>query len=110
MAQLITTSSNIKIWRHDALPVVPMVIDPNGPTAGGVYLGYATKRILVKALVANNGNVHVWDRSQSPQMYYELDAGQEVELWIDSSLLVLLSGSAGGQGVSVLMELQTGEA
>jgi hypothetical protein len=86
-----------------------MDIDPNGPTADGVLLGYLTKRILIKAAPANQGNVRVWDQSQSPQMYYPLDAGQEMELWIDSSLLVRLSGSAGNQAVSVYMELQTAQ-
>lgn len=111
MAQLTTTSSRIKIWAYTALPTgAPMHIDPNGPTNPdtGQLLGYLTKRIFIKAWVGNNGNVQVWDRSQSPGMYYELDSGQEVVLNIDSSLLVLLSGSAGTQGVSVLMELQTG--
>lgn len=112
MAQLITTSSNIKIWRHDNLPVAPMQIDPNGPTNPdtGELLGYLTKRIVIKAGTGNQTNVRVWDQSISPQMYYELDADDgPLEMWIDSSLLVLLSGAAGGEDVYVYMELQTAQ-
>lgn len=101
-----TVASAVKIWRHDNLPTVPMVIDPNGPTANGVLLGYQTKRILFKAGTLNGGNVHLWDQSTSPGMYFPLDSGQEVELLIDSSLLVRLSGSVVGQEVMVIMELK----
>ena len=96
-------ASRIKIWRYNNLPTTPIPIDPTGPTTG-----YLTKRILLKAGIFNSGNVHLWDQSTSPGMYYELDASEEVELCIDSSLLILLSGSAAGQDVSVVMELQVG--
>jgi len=111
MAQLTTTASNIKIWRHNNLPTVPTQIDPNGPTNPdtGVLLGYLTKRIVIKAGTANQGTVRVWDQSTSPQMYYALAASEELEMWIDSSLLPLLSGSAGSQEVYVYMELQTAQ-
>lgn len=95
-------ASQIKIWRCDSLPTTPTPVDPTGPSTG-----WLCKRILFKAATFNLGNVHLWDQSQSPGMYFELDSGQEVELKIDSSLLVLLSGSRDNQGVVVLMELQS---
>lgn len=110
MADLRQNASRIKVWRDSNLDVNPQAIDPTGPTNSvtGNLIGYLTKRILIKAGIANQGNVRVWDQAHSPGMYYELDSGQEVELWIDSSLLVDLSGSAANQEVFVIMELQVG--
>lgn len=111
MVQLITTSSRIKIWRYSNLPTgAPMQIDPDGPTNPdtGQLLGYLTKRIIIKAGTANENLVRVWDQSTSPEMYYELAGGDELEMWVDSSLLPLLSGSAASQVVYVYMELQVG--
>lgn len=110
MAILTINASRIKVWRDSDIDVNPQAIDPTGPTnpVTGVLLGYLTKRIFIKAGVANGGNVRIWDQSTSPAMYYELDAGQEVILRIDSSLLVNLSGSAVDQEVFVLMELEGG--
>lgn len=103
-------ASRIKIWRHSNLPATPIPIDPTGPThpTTGQLLGYATKRILIKAATANTAHIYVWDQSQSPGMYWHMWAGWTLELNIDSSNLVLLSANTPNQGVSVIMELQTG--
>ena len=108
MAQLSTTSSRIKIWRDSDLSTTPQPIDPTGPThpTTGQLIGYLTKRIVIKAGTANQGTVRVWDQSTSPGMYYQLAASEELEMWVDSSLLVLLSGSAASQAVYVYMELR----
>lgn len=110
MALLDLTASRIKVWRDHDVDVNPQAIDPTGPTNPntGQLLGYLTKRIHIKAGVANAGNIRIWDQSHSPGMYYELDAGQDIVLNIDQSLLVDISGSAADQEVYVLMELQEG--
>ena len=110
MAILTHTASRIKVWRDSNLDLNPQAIDPTGPTnpVTGDFLGYLTKRILIRAGHNQQGYVRVWDKAHSPGMYYELASGQEVVLRIDSSLLVDLSGSAANQEVFVIMELQVG--
>lgn len=108
MATTSIIASGVKIWRTNNLPDIPSPIDPTGPTnpLTGQLLGYLTKHVSIKAGLTNQGDVRVWDQSQSPGMYYELDAGEVLSLDIDSSILLQLSGSAAGQEVYVVMTLQ----
>jgi len=110
MAKLAITTNRIKIWGHGNITTGdPEPIDPNGPQVNGVPTGYPTKRVVLKAWTQNTAGqwIAVWD--QSRQSYYPLGPGDELDCLVNNTNLFRVNASAGNQGLSVYMELQTGE-
>lgn len=103
MASLV--ASRIKIWADsDVTTGTPEQIDPNGPNANAG--GWLTKRIVIKAWPNNGNQIRVWDKSL--HSYYPLNAGEELECWVSNTEVFRVDSDAGGNGVSVYLELQVG--
>ena len=105
MAILANTANRIKIWADSDVTVgTPEQIDPSGPNANAG--GWLTKRLIIKAWPDNGNEIRIWDKSLFA--YYPLDAGETLECWVSNTEVFRVNASAGGNGYSVYLELQTG--
>jgi len=97
-------TSSIKVWRDSNLSTNPQPIDPTHVDSNGNHVGYPCYRLQVLTGVNNSGEVRVWDQSESPGMYAPLGAGRTLELYVNNTNLIKLSGSAASQEAAVVIE------
>lgn len=104
-ADLRISASRIKIWADSDVTVgTPEPIDPSGPNVNAG--GWLTTRLIIRAWGDNQGEIRVWDKSLFA--YFPLLASEELECWVSNTEIFRVNASAGGNGYSVYMELQTG--